>query len=59
MLYYTAFSPHSIALAGLFGPMIMNAIYNAGGRYQPAFLVAAVLAVFGEVLIMLLARKLK
>ena len=39
--------------------MIMNAIYNAGGRYQPAFLVAAVLAVFGEVLIMLLARKLK
>ena len=47
------------ALAGLFGPMVMNAIYNAGGRYQPAFLVAAVLAVFGEVLIMLLARKLK
>jgi len=47
------------ALAGLFGPMIMNAIYNAGGRYQPAFLVAAVLAVFGEVLIMLPARKLK
>ena len=39
--------------------MIMNAIYNAGGRYQQAFLVAAVLAVFGEVLIMLLDRKLK
>ena len=47
------------ALAGLFGPMIMNRIYNAGGRYQPAFLVAAVLAVVGEVLIVLLSRKTK
>ena len=47
------------ALAGLFGPMIMNSIYNSSGRYQPAFLVAAALAVVGEVLIVLLDRRLK
>lgn len=47
------------ALAGLFGPMIMNSIYNSSGRYQPAFLVAAALAVVGEVLIVFLDRRLK
>ena len=47
------------ALAGLFGPMAMNIIYNAGGRYQPAFLVCAVLAVAGELLIFLLDKRLK
>lgn len=39
------------ALAGLVGPVIMNQIYTLTGKYQPAFCVAAVLAVTGEVLI--------
>ena len=43
------------ALAGVLGPMIMNFLKNATGRYQPAFLVAAALAVVGEVLIALLS----
>jgi MFS family permease len=44
------------ALAGLIGPMIMNAVVNATGRYQPAFLACAALAAVGEVLIALFAR---
>lgn len=39
------------ALAGLFGPMVMNRIFEASGRYQPAFLAAALLACVGEILI--------
>lgn len=45
------------ALAGLFGPMIMNMLKASTGRFQPAFLVSAVLAVIGEVLIFVLGRK--
>ena len=42
------------ALAGMLGPMVMNAIFGATGRYQPAFLASAALAVVGEILIILL-----
>ena len=35
------------ALAGMLGPMVMNAIFGATGRYQPAFLASAALAVVG------------
>ena len=45
------------ALAGILGPMIMNLLKSATGRYQGAFLVAAALSVAGEILIALLARK--
>ncbi len=45
------------ALAGVLGPMIMNVLYGATGRYQGAFLVAACLSVLGEVLIALLRRQ--
>lgn len=45
------------ALAGLFGPTVMNILHASTGRFQPAFLVAAVLAVVGEVLILLLGKK--
>lgn len=45
------------ALAGILGPMVMNAILGATGRYQPAFLASAALAVVGEILILLLRRK--
>ncbi len=44
------------ALAGILGPMIMNAIKNSTEKFQPAFLVAAALAVAGEVLIAALAK---
>lgn len=42
------------ALAGLIGPTVMNAIFGATGRYQPAFLASAALAIVGEILIALL-----
>ncbi len=45
------------ALAGLFGPMIMNSLRASTGRFQPAFLVSAVLAVIGELLLVLLGRQ--
>lgn len=45
------------ALAGLLGPMIMNFLHSATGRYQGAFLVAAALSLLGEVLIALLAKR--
>ena len=48
------------ALAGLFGPMIMNSIYSSSGKYQPAFLVSAGLALLGFILVLILdARKKK
>ena len=46
-----------IALAGILGPMIMNLLKSATGRYQGAFLVASALSVAGEILIALLVRK--
>lgn len=45
------------ALAGIIGPMVMNFIYGATGRYQPAFLACVVFAVVGEILIYILHRK--
>lgn len=42
------------ALAGLFGPMIMNMIYSSTGKYQPAFLVSAVLSAVGLCLVFIL-----
>ena len=47
------------ALAGLFGPMIMNMIYGSIGKYQPAFLVSAVLGVVGLILVFILDPKKK
>lgn len=47
------------ALAGLIGPMVMNAVFNAAGRYQPAFLASAFLAAAGEILLALLRRNQK
>lgn len=47
------------ALAGLIGPMIMNAVYSAAGQYQPAFLVSAGLAALGEVLLLVFVRAAK
>lgn len=47
------------ALAGLLGPTLMNTVVGAMGRYQPAFLACAVLALVGEVLIALLAGTMK
>ena len=44
------------ALAGLFGPSLMNLLHGATGRYQPAFLVSAALALVGEVLLMMLKK---
>lgn len=38
------------AAAGCLGPMIMSGIYGSAGAYQPAFLVAALLAAAGCVL---------
>ena len=35
------------ALAGLLGPTAVKAMYNRSGSYQPAFLIAIVLAVIG------------
>ena len=46
------------ALAGILGPMIMNAIKSGTGNYQGAFLVAAALGVVGEILIALLGKEL-
>jgi MFS family permease len=46
------------ALAGLFGPSLMNLVHGATGRYQPAFLISALLAVLGEGLLLLM-KKLK
>jgi len=39
------------ALAGLFGPLIMNKFVNSTGTYQPAFLISATLAFIGFILI--------
>ncbi len=47
------------ALAGLFGPMIMNMIYGSTGKYQPAFLVSAVLDLVGLLLVFILDPKKK
>ena len=44
------------ALAGILGPMIMNAIKGSTGQFQPAFLVAAALGVLGEILIAILSK---
>ena len=44
------------ALAGLFGPGLMNTLLGATGRYQPAFLVSAALALVGEGLLALLKK---
>ena len=44
------------ALAGLFGPSLMNTLLGATGRYQPAFLVSAALAAVGELLLALLKK---
>ena len=38
------------ALAGLFGPMSMNLMYQKSGSYQPAFIASMVLAVIGILL---------
>jgi MFS family permease len=46
------------AMAGLFGPSLMNLVHGATGRYQPAFLISALLAVLGEGLLLLM-KKLK
>lgn len=47
------------ALAGLLGPTIMTGIHQSAGRYQPAFLVSAALAVVGQILIIFLRRNFK
>ena len=47
------------ALAGLFGPMIMNSIYGSTGIYQPAFLVSAGLGLVGLILVFILDPKKK
>ncbi|MCR5220532.1 MAG: OFA family MFS transporter [bacterium] len=45
------------ALAGLFGPSLMNILHSATGRYQIAFLVSAGLALLGELLLMLMKKQ--
>lgn len=45
------------AIAGFCGPMIMDLIFSVTGRYQGAFLAAAILAVVGEVIIALLRKR--
>ncbi len=45
------------ALAGLFGPGLMNVLHGVTGRYQPAFLVSAGLALLGEGLLALLKKQ--
>lgn len=47
------------ALAGLTAPQITDTVLRASGRYQPAFLISAALALLGELLIALLARAQK
>ena len=47
------------ALAGLFGPSLMNSLHGATGRYQPAFLVSMGLALLGELLLSLMKRPAK
>ena len=47
------------ALAGLFGPSLMNLLHGATGRYQPAFLVSAALAALGELLLVFLNRAIR
>ncbi len=47
------------ALAGLFGPTVITGIFNETGRYQPAFLVSAALAMAGEILIIFLRYNAK
>jgi OFA family oxalate/formate antiporter-like MFS transporter len=44
------------ALAGLFGPTLMNKIYNTSGKYQLAFLAAGILSAVGEVIILRLKK---
>lgn len=39
------------ALAGLVGPMIMNAVRGSAEEYQPAFLISVGLAALGEILL--------
>ncbi|MFD1174821.1 OFA family MFS transporter [Paenibacillus puldeungensis] len=38
------------ALAGMFGPMIVSKVFAATGKYQDAFIIAAVMAIFGLLL---------
>ena len=45
------------ALAGVFGPMAMSVIFSKLYLYQPAFLVAAAIALLGEVLVIILKIK--
>lgn len=47
------------ALAGLFGPILMNTIHDGLGLYQPAFLVSAGLSIVGLVLVFVLSPKVK
>lgn len=47
------------ALAGLFGPSLMNLLYGMTGRYQPAFLVSAALALVGELLLVALDKAIR
>ena len=47
------------ALAGLFGPSLMNLLHGMTGRYQPAFLASAALALVGEVLLALMKKQEK
>ena len=45
------------AVAGVIGPMAINAVYRNAGRYQPAFLIAAVLSGAAWILAMVMNRK--
>ena len=45
------------AVAGIVGPMAINAVYNNTGHYQPAFLIAAVLSGAAWILAMVMNRK--
>ena len=38
------------AVAGYFGPTIMNNVYNADGSYQRAFIIAGALGIAGLVM---------
>ena len=45
------------AIAGIIGPMAINAVYRNAGRYQPAFLIAALLSGVAWIFAMVLNRK--
>ncbi len=47
------------AVAGIIGPLAINAVYRNVGRYQPAFLIAAVLSMLAWALAMILYRKMR